>query len=59
MSLVVYEHPFALYCWKALIALYERDVPFTAELVELEDCYTLIPIDQPRELAREIREFAR
>ena len=34
MSLVLYEHPFALYCWKALIALYERDVPFTAELVE-------------------------
>jgi glutathione S-transferase len=34
VSLVLYEHPFALYCWKALIALYERDVPFTAELVE-------------------------
>ena len=30
MSLVLYEHPFALYCWKPLIALYERDVPFTA-----------------------------
>jgi glutathione S-transferase len=25
-----------LYCWKALIALYERDVPFTAELVEAD-----------------------
>jgi glutathione S-transferase len=34
VSLVLYEHPFALYCWKALIALYERDVPFTADLVE-------------------------
>ena len=34
MTLVLYQHPFALYCWKALIALYERDVPFTAELVE-------------------------
>jgi glutathione S-transferase len=34
VSLVLYEHPFALYCWKALIALYERDVAFTAELVE-------------------------
>ena len=34
MSLILYQHPFALYCWKALIALYERDVPFTAELVE-------------------------
>jgi glutathione S-transferase len=36
MSLVLHEHPFALYCWKALIALYERDVPFTAELVEAD-----------------------
>jgi glutathione S-transferase len=34
MSLVLYQHPFALYCWKALIALYERDVPFSSELVE-------------------------
>lgn len=32
MSLVLHQHPFALYCWKALIALYERDLPFTAEL---------------------------
>jgi len=29
-----------------------------ARLVELPDCYTLIPLDQPRALAREIREFA-
>jgi glutathione S-transferase len=36
MSLVLYQHPFALYCWKALIALYQRDVPFTAELVEAD-----------------------
>jgi glutathione S-transferase len=34
VSLVLHQHPFAMYCWKALIALYERDVPFTAELVE-------------------------
>ena len=34
MSLTLHQHPFAAYCWKALIALYERDVPFTAELVE-------------------------
>jgi glutathione S-transferase len=33
VNLVLYQHPFALYCWKPLIALYERDVPFTAELV--------------------------
>ena len=24
----LYEHPFASYCWKALIALYECEVPF-------------------------------
>jgi glutathione S-transferase len=36
VSFVLYQHPFALYCWKALIALYERDVPFTDELVELD-----------------------
>jgi pimeloyl-ACP methyl ester carboxylesterase len=26
--------------------------------VELPDCYTLVPLDQPRALAREIRQFA-
>ncbi|HEY1565449.1 MAG TPA: glutathione S-transferase family protein [Solirubrobacteraceae bacterium] len=36
MTLVLYQHPFALYCWKALIALYERDVTFTNELVEAD-----------------------
>jgi glutathione S-transferase len=36
VTLVLLEHPFALYCWKALIALYERDVPFTADLVEAD-----------------------
>ena len=28
MTLVLHEHPFAAYCWKALIAFYELDVPF-------------------------------
>src|SRR5918911_226229 len=28
MTLTLHEHPFASYCWKALIALYERDVAF-------------------------------
>jgi glutathione S-transferase len=36
MSLTLHQHPFALYCWKALIALYERDVPFTTDLVEAD-----------------------
>jgi glutathione S-transferase len=33
MTLTLHEHPFASYCWKALIALYERDVPFEPHLV--------------------------
>jgi glutathione S-transferase len=36
VSLVLHQHPFALYCWKALIALYERDVPFAADFVEAD-----------------------
>ncbi|MBN8867156.1 MAG: glutathione S-transferase family protein [Solirubrobacterales bacterium] len=34
MSLTLHQHPFASYCWKALIALYEREVPFEPALVE-------------------------
>jgi glutathione S-transferase len=33
MTLTLHEHPFASYCWKALIALYERDVPFEPHVV--------------------------
>ncbi|HVY95867.1 MAG TPA: glutathione S-transferase family protein [Solirubrobacterales bacterium] len=33
MSLLLYEHPFASYCWKALVALYEREVEFEPRLV--------------------------
>jgi glutathione S-transferase len=33
MSRTLHEHPFAAYCWKALIALYERDVPFERHFV--------------------------
>jgi glutathione S-transferase len=36
VSLTLHEHPFALYCWKPLIALYEREVPFTAAIVEAD-----------------------
>lgn len=31
--LTLHEHPFASFCQKVLIALYERDVPFTATVV--------------------------
>ena len=36
MSLTLYAHPFAAYCWKVLIALYENATPFTYRLVEDE-----------------------
>jgi glutathione S-transferase len=35
MSLTLHFHPLASYCWKALIALYENDIPFTPNLVDL------------------------
>jgi glutathione S-transferase len=34
MSLILYSHPFAMYCWKPLIALHERGLAFEAKLVE-------------------------
>jgi len=34
MSLTLYAHPFAAYCWKALIALYENGTPFTYRVVD-------------------------
>ena len=37
MSLTLYFHPLASFCWKVLIALYENDVAFTANSVNLGD----------------------
>lgn len=37
MALKLYYHPLASFCWKALIALYENDVPFEPVLVDLGD----------------------
>ena len=34
MSLTLYAHPFASYCWKVLIALYENATPFGYRVVE-------------------------
>jgi glutathione S-transferase len=34
MPLTLYAHPFAAYCWKPLIALYENAIPFTYRVVE-------------------------
>jgi glutathione S-transferase len=35
MALTLYYHPLASFCWKALIALYEYETPFTPHLVDL------------------------
>jgi glutathione S-transferase len=37
MSLTLYFHPLASFCWKALIALYENATPFEALIVDLGD----------------------
>ena len=36
-ALTIYEHPFASYCWKALIALGERDVPCRRKQVDTDE----------------------
>lgn len=36
MNLVLYQHPFASYCQKVLIALYELELPFKSQLIEGE-----------------------
>jgi glutathione S-transferase len=33
VTLLLHEHPFAAYCWKARIALYERNVAFESHVV--------------------------
>ena len=37
MTLRLYMHPLSSFCWKTLIALYEADVPFEKEIVDLQD----------------------
>ncbi len=36
MTLILHEHPFAAYCWKPLIALYERDLRFERRQIDDE-----------------------
>ena len=35
MSLTLHLHPLSSFCWKALIAFYENEIPFTANSVDL------------------------
>jgi glutathione S-transferase len=37
MPLTLYYHPLSSFCWKALIALYENDTPFTPQMVDLSN----------------------
>jgi glutathione S-transferase len=37
MSLTLYYHPLASFCWKVQIALHESGTPFTGEIVNLGD----------------------
>ncbi len=37
MSLTLYYHPLSSYCWKALIAFYESEAPFTPHVIDLGD----------------------
>lgn len=37
MTLTLYSHPLASYCWKVLIALYEKGLPFEARMVNPGD----------------------
>jgi glutathione S-transferase len=37
VALTLYYHPLSSFCWKALIALYEADVAFTPQVVNLGD----------------------
>jgi glutathione S-transferase len=37
MTLRLYYHPLSSFCWKALVALYEKNVPFTPQLVDFTD----------------------
>jgi glutathione S-transferase len=37
MSLTLYYHPLSSFCWKVLIALYEKEIPFTPKLLDFGD----------------------
>ncbi|HEY1817822.1 MAG TPA: glutathione S-transferase family protein [Kofleriaceae bacterium] len=37
MTLTLHYHPLSSFCWKALVGLYELDVPFEKHLVDLSD----------------------
>jgi len=44
MALTLYLHPLASFCHKALIALYENNIPFTPQIVDLGDPGSAAPL---------------
>ena len=50
MSITLYAHPFSSYCQKALVALYENDVPF--EYRSLEDPSAMAELKERWPIAR-------
>jgi len=44
MALKLYYHPLSSYCHKALIALYENDIPFEPVVVDLSDAASAAPM---------------
>src|ERR1700730_15417898 len=46
MTLTLYAHPFASYCWKALIALYENHTPFTFHVIDLGDAASAAELER-------------
>jgi glutathione S-transferase len=37
MSMTLHFHPLASFCWKALIGLYELEIPFEKHVVDLSN----------------------
>jgi glutathione S-transferase len=46
VSLVLYYHPLASFCWKVLIALYENEIPFEGRIVDLADPASRAELDR-------------
>ncbi|HEX6766956.1 MAG TPA: glutathione S-transferase family protein, partial [Polyangiaceae bacterium] len=46
MSLVLYYHPLASFCWKVLVALYENETPFEGRIVDLSDADSRAELDR-------------
>jgi glutathione S-transferase len=46
MSLILYYHPLASFCWKVLVALYENQTPFEGRIVDLSDPASRAELDR-------------